>query len=336
MITSATRLEGWAVCPFAYLVRELLGVERGREPRGRAADLPARPGLARPRGPRAVRRRGRSAGPAGGAARPDDAVVGRRTAPPVARDRRARSATDYEAHGLVGRPIFWHRDRRRIIGRPGRFLELDSVHRADARHPAGGRRAGLRVSRAPARPRELAAPRRAQGRASGARPTGSTSPTTARSTSSTTRRAAPSATRTSARTTPTLGAAAAARRLRPGGPAASGERPTPRCGPSTGSPRAGAASSASATGDARGARPGGRHRRAGSWPASRPGCSPTTRPPRARRPSSSAPTATPTGWAWPSSAASGSASASIPALAAFVDLAEPLDESGVDGRRSDR
>ena len=37
----------------------------------------------------------------------------------------------FEAHGLTGRPIFWRRDRRRIVTDLLRFLDADSRHRRD-------------------------------------------------------------------------------------------------------------------------------------------------------------------------------------------------------------
>ena len=38
---------------------------------------------------------------------------------------------DYEGRGLVGRPIFWRRDRRAAPRRSRRFLEDDSDYRAE-------------------------------------------------------------------------------------------------------------------------------------------------------------------------------------------------------------
>jgi hypothetical protein len=37
----------------------------------------------------------------------------------------------YEARGVVGRPIFWQRDRRRLIAGLGRLLESDNKHRIE-------------------------------------------------------------------------------------------------------------------------------------------------------------------------------------------------------------
>ena len=42
-----------------------------------------------------------------------------------------RICDEYEAHGRVGRPIFWHRDRRRILADLERFLREDNVIRGE-------------------------------------------------------------------------------------------------------------------------------------------------------------------------------------------------------------
>jgi ATP-dependent helicase/nuclease subunit B len=126
-VTSATRLEAWAVCPFAYFAKEVLRVEPVENPEDRlrispldlgslvhevlerfVADVLARPEPTRPG--------------------PDD--------PWTDADRCrlvtiANSVCDrYEAHGLVGRLIFWRGERRRTIADLERFLSRDSAHRA--------------------------------------------------------------------------------------------------------------------------------------------------------------------------------------------------------------
>jgi len=128
--TSATRLERWATCPFAFFVKELLGIEPVENPEDRLQISPLDFGslihevlerfleevLARPP----------SAQPG-----PDDAWT--------EGDRRrlleiAEMVCDhYEANGLVGRPIFWRRDRRRIMADLTGFLDADSAHRASTR-----------------------------------------------------------------------------------------------------------------------------------------------------------------------------------------------------------
>ena len=126
-ITSATRLEGWAVCPFAYFVKEILRVDPVESPEDRLQISPLDLGnlvhevlerfiagvLELPRGDRPG---------------PDEPWS------PADGSRLLAIADEvcdrYEAHGLVGRPIFWHRDRRRIMTDLVRFLRADSDHRA--------------------------------------------------------------------------------------------------------------------------------------------------------------------------------------------------------------
>lgn len=126
-VTSATRLEGWAACPFAYFVRDVLRVEPVENPEERLRISPLDLGtlvhevleeflgdvLARPSGaqPAADQRW-----------TPDD----HRRLLDIAR----RACDRMEDHGLVGRPIFWQRDRRGIVADLERFLEADSAHRA--------------------------------------------------------------------------------------------------------------------------------------------------------------------------------------------------------------
>jgi ATP-dependent helicase/nuclease subunit B len=125
--TSATRLEGWASCPFAYLLRVLLGVEAVENPeellvispldRGSLvheilerfiADVLARPETDQPK-----------------------PTQGWSDADRVRLDEIAENVcADYEARGLTGRSIFWGRDKRRIIEDLLRLLELDDDHRA--------------------------------------------------------------------------------------------------------------------------------------------------------------------------------------------------------------
>ncbi len=130
-VTSATRIEGWAKCPFAYLLHDVLGVDAVENPEEELSITPLTRGslvhdvleqfvlevLDRP--------------------------VGRQPEPsepwaPSDRDRMVeiaeRVCDAYEARGLTGRPIFWQRDRRRIIADLLRTLELDDAHRA--RHGA--------------------------------------------------------------------------------------------------------------------------------------------------------------------------------------------------------
>jgi len=123
---SATRLEAWARCPFAYLLQYVLGVEEVENPeeeltitamdRGSLvhkiledfiSEVLARPADEQP-------------GPAQPWSRRDADLL-----EALADERGA----EYERKGLTGRPIFWRRDKRRIIEDLRRVLELDSEHR---------------------------------------------------------------------------------------------------------------------------------------------------------------------------------------------------------------
>jgi hypothetical protein len=123
---SATRLESWATCPFAYLLQNVLGLEEVENPeeeltitaldRGSLvhdiledfiAEVLDRPVEEQPE-------------PAQRWSRAD---VDRLEALAEAR------CAEYEARGLTGRPVFWRRDKRRIMDDLRRVLELDSEHR---------------------------------------------------------------------------------------------------------------------------------------------------------------------------------------------------------------
>jgi ATP-dependent helicase/nuclease subunit B len=129
-VMSATRLEGWATCPRAYLLRDLLGVEEVDNPEERLqisaldrgslvhealetfmVEVLARPAAQRP-------------GP-GDAWTDED----RRRMAEIAEALCDR----YEARGLTGRLIFWRRDRVRIVADLVHVLELDNAERATHR-----------------------------------------------------------------------------------------------------------------------------------------------------------------------------------------------------------
>lgn len=126
-ITSPTRLERWASCPHAHLVQDILKVAPVENPEDALMITPLDKGslihatledfikavLARPEGERPVPQHPWS--PA------DHRLL---------QEIGARFCDDYEAQGLTGRPIFWKRDRRRILADLGRFLLHDDVHRA--------------------------------------------------------------------------------------------------------------------------------------------------------------------------------------------------------------
>ena len=126
-ITSATRLERWAKCPFGYLLQVILRVEPVENPEEELNMTPLVKGdlmhqalegfikqvLARPANAR----------PAPGE-------------PWSEQDRRLMGSIadelcrEFEARGLTGRPIFWERDRPRIISDLLQVLEKDNHHRA--------------------------------------------------------------------------------------------------------------------------------------------------------------------------------------------------------------
>ena len=125
-VTSATRLEGWAVCPFAYFVKEILRVDPVESPEDRLQISPLDLGNliheVLERFIAGVLDRSREDRP-----RPDEpwSLADRSRLLAIA----GEVCDTYEAHGLVGRPIFWHRDRRRIMADLVRFLHADSDHR---------------------------------------------------------------------------------------------------------------------------------------------------------------------------------------------------------------
>ncbi len=129
-VTSPTRLERWADCPHRHLVEDLLKAAPVENPEEALVITPIHKGnlmhealedfigdvLARP------------AAEQPGPGQPWT---------PADRDRLEQFASarcdQYEALGLTGRPIFWRRDRRRILDDLDTFLLLDSAHRVDQR-----------------------------------------------------------------------------------------------------------------------------------------------------------------------------------------------------------
>jgi hypothetical protein len=124
--TSPTRLERWAVCPHRHLIEDLLRAAPVANPEDNLMITPMDRGslihdaleafLLR------VLERPASARPGPGAAW-------------TAADRDllqqigSAHCDRYEANGLTGRRIFWTRDRRRILADLDRTLERDSAHR---------------------------------------------------------------------------------------------------------------------------------------------------------------------------------------------------------------
>ncbi|HEV3282439.1 MAG TPA: PD-(D/E)XK nuclease family protein [Acidimicrobiales bacterium] len=126
-VTSATRIEGWVSCPFAYLLHDLLDVEEVENPEEELEITPLTRGslvhdvlerfitevLARP------------------------ATEQPAPSQPWTRADRRRLieiaehvCSDYEHRGMTGRPIFWQRDKRRLVAELLQALDLDDRHRA--------------------------------------------------------------------------------------------------------------------------------------------------------------------------------------------------------------
>lgn len=124
---SATSMQLWARCPFAYLARAVLGVDEVERPEDRLQIAPA------DRGSLVHEVLERFVGQALAQGRPGPGK------PWSADDRRQLAAiadevcADYEARGLVGRPLFWGPDRRSILADLDRALRDDSEHRRHRR-----------------------------------------------------------------------------------------------------------------------------------------------------------------------------------------------------------
>ena len=132
-VTSATRLERWAGCPYAYLVQHVLGIEAVENPEDRLEITPL------DRGSLVhevleqfiveVLDQGEHALPTPESGWSD---VARARLTEIGEQR----CHDYESRGLTGRPIFWRRERERILADLRRFLDADDAHRRMHRtHP---------------------------------------------------------------------------------------------------------------------------------------------------------------------------------------------------------
>jgi hypothetical protein len=125
-VTSPTRLERWASCPHRHLVEDLLRAAPVENPEDNLTITPLDKGslvhdalerfllevLARP-----VDRRPAPGDPW----TPADHVL--------LQEIGSALCDQYEARGMVGRPIFWTRDRRRILADLDRALQIDTDHR---------------------------------------------------------------------------------------------------------------------------------------------------------------------------------------------------------------
>ncbi len=129
-VVSATRLERWATCPFAYLVGDVLGVEEVENPEDELKITPLERGslvhevldafvnevLARP---------------------PDEQPA---PSEPWSDRDRARliaiaeeTCAAFEARGVTGRPVFWRRDKQKIIADLLTLLDHDDAYRGATR-----------------------------------------------------------------------------------------------------------------------------------------------------------------------------------------------------------
>ncbi len=157
-VTSATRLEGWAACPFAYLVGTILGVQEIENPEDELQITPREKGsLVHEVLERFIKE---------ALARPPLRLPGPGEGWTVADGARLMAIGEvvcdaYEAQGLTGRPIFWRQDKKRIMSDLLTFLECDSAYRIGPRHQAAGSRAGLRAYEGDVGTRSPGAPRRA-------------------------------------------------------------------------------------------------------------------------------------------------------------------------------
>ena len=134
-ITSPTRLERWADCPHRHLVEDLLRAAPVENPEDNLMITPLDKGslvhdalehflvdvLDRPAAER----------------RPARRAVDRRPTTALLQEIGGAFCDQYEAKGLVGRPIFWTRDRRRILADLDATLAVDSAppRRAPAPRP---------------------------------------------------------------------------------------------------------------------------------------------------------------------------------------------------------
>ncbi|HEY8546436.1 MAG TPA: PD-(D/E)XK nuclease family protein, partial [Acidimicrobiales bacterium] len=125
-VVSATRLESWAKCPHAYFMRQVLRVEPVDDPADALWISPLDKGsliheilerfvLAVLDDP----------------PKPDEPWSAAHHA--LLREIGSAVCDSYEGRGVVGRHLFWARDRARILMRLDRFLHEDSAYRARTR-----------------------------------------------------------------------------------------------------------------------------------------------------------------------------------------------------------
>ncbi|MGH9209950.1 MAG: PD-(D/E)XK nuclease family protein [Acidimicrobiales bacterium] len=125
-VVSATRLESWAACPHAYFMRQVLRVEPAEDPAEALWISPLERGSlvheVLERFLQAVLARDPTSQPG-----PDDAWA--EADHQLLAEIVSTVSAEYEARGVVGRTLFWQRDRARILTRLDRLLDEDSARR---------------------------------------------------------------------------------------------------------------------------------------------------------------------------------------------------------------
>jgi hypothetical protein len=121
-LTSATRMQRWATCPFSYLLGELLNVDVVDNPEDELQITPTDQGVLVHEALERFILEVLDKPP-----EPDQPWTAEDEARMIAIGEGV--CDQYEAMGLTGRPIFWQRDRRRIIRDLMQFLRHDSEYR---------------------------------------------------------------------------------------------------------------------------------------------------------------------------------------------------------------
>ncbi len=124
-ISSATRLESWAKCPHAYFIRHILRVDSVQDPEEQYRISPLTLGsLVHDLLDRWISEAlSRGASPAPGAPWPDSEVKRLLAAASDEADR-------LQARGMVGRRVYWQRDRQVLMSDLLDFAEFDHAQRA--------------------------------------------------------------------------------------------------------------------------------------------------------------------------------------------------------------
>lgn len=126
-VVSATRLEKWAECPHAYFVRHVLGVDAVEDPDAEYRINPLTRGhLVHHALKRWIDELSESDAVAAPGA-PWPAEAGRRLL-----EIGAEECDHFEARGLTGRPLYWSRDRQRLLEDLETFVGFDDRCRAEA------------------------------------------------------------------------------------------------------------------------------------------------------------------------------------------------------------